>query len=170
MPRTRLFAGLSLGVTAAVVAIGMNGAAGAPGPKTLSQVMAERHGHAAGDSLYAGRGRERVDPEADGVNDGRKRQASGVVLGPHAAVTPEQLLSDGDRSGACTIGYGKGLQCLPTTPPSAGLMGMTVAEMPWTCKELRTVLAAGVVLNQRGVDPAHLDSNKDGVACDAGDR
>ena len=170
MRHTRPFAGLCIGVTAGVVAIAVHGAAGAPAPKTLSQVMAERHGHAAGDQLYAGRGRKGVDLEADGVNEGRKKQASGVAVGPHAAVTPDQLLSNGDRSGACTIGYGKGLQCLPTTPPSAGRMGMTVAEMPWTCTELRTVLAAGVVLNRRGFDPAHLDSNDDGTACGAGDR
>lgn len=170
MPTTGLRAGLCIGVTVVVVAISVHGAAGAAGPKTLGEAMADRHGHAAGDSLYAGQGRKGVDADADGVNDGRKKQASGVKVGPHAAVTSDQLLSNGDRSGACTIGYGKGLQCLPTTPPSAGRMGMSVAEMPWTCAELRTVLPAGVVLNQRGVDPARLDSNDDGTACGAGDR
>lgn len=169
MSRSSLLAGLSVGVTAVVVAVGVHGAAGAGAPTTLSQAMSERHGHAAGDPLFAGHSRRGVDADAAGVNEGRKKQASGVTVGPQSAVTPEQLLSQGDRSGACTIGYGRGMQCLPTTPPSAGRMAMSVVEMPWTCAEVRTLFPAGLPLNQQGVDPAHLDRNGDGTACGAGD-
>ena len=49
MRHTRLFVALCIGVTAGVVAIGVHGAVGAPAAKMLGQVIAERHGHAAGD-------------------------------------------------------------------------------------------------------------------------
>ncbi|MDT0264265.1 excalibur calcium-binding domain-containing protein [Jatrophihabitans lederbergiae] len=161
--------GIAVAVTT-VIGLEMSSASGASGPRSLGQAMSERHGHAAGDPIFMDKGRKGVDSDADGVNQGTKTQASKVKLGQAAAVTPDQLLSQGDRSGACTIGYGRGLQCLPTTPPSAGQMGMTVQQMPWTCAEVRTVLSRGIPLNKAGVDPAQLDGNHDGVACGPGDR
>jgi hypothetical protein len=166
--KVSLLAGLGC-CTAVVIGLGVNSASGAPAPKTLAQAMNEPHGHAAGDPDYAGKGRKGVDPEAEGVDAGTRKQAAGVKLEHGRPVTPDQILSAGDRSGACTIGYGRGQQCLPTTPPSAGQMGMSVRQMPWTCAEVRTLLPAGLPLNARGEDPAHLDGNGDGIACGSGD-
>lgn len=169
--KVSLLAGLVC-CAAAVVGLGVTSASGAPAPapKTLAQAMSERHGQAAGDPVYVGKGRKGVDRDAEGVNAGTRKQAAGVKLGRGRPVTSEHLLSKGDRSGACTIGYGRGLQCLPTTPPSAGQMGMSVAQMPWTCTEVRTLLPEGLPLNKRGEDPANLDSNSDGLACGDGDQ
>ncbi len=167
--RFRLLAVTGAALTAAVVGVHVTGASGAPAPRTLAQALRAPHGPAAGDPLWQGPAREGVAPDAAGVDQGTKRQAGSVRLGPAAAVTPDQLLSAGDRSGACTIGYGRGRVCLPTTPPSAGQMGMSVLQMPWTCTEVRTLLPAGLPLNSRGNDPAHLDGNGDGTACGTGD-
>lgn len=167
--RSLLGLGLIVAVTS-VVGLGVKSASGAPAPRSLAQAMAEQHGRAAGDSVFQGDARKGVDQDGREVNQGQRRQAAAVHLGPAAAVTPDQLLSQGDRAGACTIGYGRGLQCLPTTPPSAGRMGMSVEQMPWTCAEVQTVLPKGLPLNTPGRDPAHLDSNGDGIACGIGDR
>lgn len=172
MTRTILAAaGLTL-VAGAVVGLGTSGASGSAAPRvprSLAQAMGEQHGQAAGDPTWRDPQRAGAGPDAEGVDAGTRRQATGVVLGRAAPVAPERLLSPGDRSGACTLGYGRGRACLPTTPPSAGQMGMTVQEMPWTCAEVRSVLPRGIALNVAGVDPAHLDDNGDGTACGAGD-
>lgn len=169
--RTRSLIGLGLTLAVGtVIGVEVTSASGAPAPRTLAQAMAEQHGRAAGDPVFQGEAREGVDQDGRGVNQGLHRQAAAVRLGPAAAVTPDQLLSQGDRAGACTIGYGRGLQCLPTTPPSAGRMGMSVEQMPWTCTEVRSLLPDGLPLNTPGRDPARLDSNGDGIACGDADR
>lgn len=165
-----LAAGLLPLAVGGLVAVQTPGASGSAAPRSLAQVLGERHGVAAGDPVWRAPAHAPVGPSAKGVDSGAKDQAVDVRPGPARAVTPQQLLSPGDRSGACTIGYGRGSVCLPTTPPSAGDHGMTVEQMPWTCAEVRTLLPGGVVLNARGQDPARLDSDGDGTACGAGDR
>lgn len=114
-----------------------------------------------------------VDPGAADTNRAGHTQATGVIMHritpaeAAAATQPKDVTLLG--AGGCTPGYGKGAVCLPITPPSAGAMGMTVTQMPWTCAEVRTLIPAGIVLNNPVKDPAHLDVNKDGIACGAGD-
>ena len=111
-----------------------------------------------------------LDPGAAAVNDGTKKQAAGVVLLPAPVVDPSQVLPDGLVNG-CVSGYGQGVQCLPTTPPShAGHGSGQDMSIYWTCAEARTLLPDGITVDTPGADPLGLDSNKDGTACGAGDR
>jgi len=111
-----------------------------------------------------------LDPGAAGVNDGSKRQAAGVDLQPAPVVNPADVLPSGLVNG-CVAGYGRGVQCLPTTPPShAGHGSGRDMSMYWTCTEARTVLPDGIVVDTPGTDPLGLDGNQDGTACGAGDR
>lgn len=140
--------------------------------KTLAQVIDEPHGRANGDPIHAAvtEVHKGVDPGAAGVGEGTKKQAAAVQLTAdlHPA-QPSQVHTKGDYSAGCTVGYGHGRACLPTTPPSAGAMNMSVTQMPWTCSELRTLLPNGIAVDVKNVDPARLDSNHDGVACGVGD-
>lgn len=159
----------------AVVAIGSGGTARATAhvpALTLEQAMSQPHGVAAGDPIHDSikDSHKSQNPDAKGVDEGNKKQATGTKTRKDAPpVTAEQLYQKGDFSAGCTIGYGHGKACLPVTPPSAGAMGMTVKQMPWTCTEVRTLLPAGILLDVKGVDPAHLDTNGDGTACGQGD-
>lgn len=140
--------------------------------KTLAEAISKPHGVANGDPLHAPHieSHKGVEGGADGVNQGKKKQAAAVQLTPDIhPVSPTQLFSKGDYTAGCTVGYGHGKACLPITPPSAGAMNMSVAQMPWTCAEARTLLPKGIQVDVKGVDPAHLDSNHDGIACGAGD-
>jgi hypothetical protein len=111
-----------------------------------------------------------LDPGAAAVNDGTKKQATGVVLLPAPVVDPSQVLPNGLVNG-CVSGYGQGVQCLPTTPPShAGHGSGQDMSMYWTCAEARTLLPDGITVDTPGTDPLGLDSDKDGTACGAGDR
>lgn len=106
-----------------------------------------------------------VAPDAKGVNQGTKKQATKIKM----VKPPVQSGAQVPPTAGCTAGYGRGVVCLPITPPSAGQMGMTVKQMPWTCSEVRLYFPQGVLLTKKGVDPARLDGNKDGVACGKGD-
>lgn len=139
---------------------------------TLQEAMAQPHGAAHGDQAHptAHEDHKGVDPGAGAVNDGRKGQATAITLRPDLhPIQPGQLYAKGDYSAGCTIGYGRGKACLPVTPPSAGAMEMSVKAMPWTCMEVRTLLPKGIAVDVRGVDPARLDRNGDGIACDPTD-
>jgi len=139
---------------------------------SLAEAMAQPHGAAHGDPIHDANHEvhQGVDPGAAGVDNGSKQQATAVHTGPDLhPVQPGQLYAKGDYSAGCTVGYGHGKECLPITPPSAGAMGMSVTQMPWTCPEVRTLLPKGIRLDVRGVDPAHLDTNGDGIACDPTD-
>jgi hypothetical protein len=67
---------------------------------------------------------------------------------------------------------GRGVVCLPQTPPShaahAALTGEDLSRY-WTCTEVRTLLPQGVVVDTTGSDPLALDSEGDGTACGDGD-
>ena len=109
-----------------------------------------------------------VDQQAGGVNDGTKEQAAAVQLRPAPSVAPEQVLPSAGQVNGCETGYGRGVVCLPQTPPShaahAALTGEDLSRY-WTCTEVRTLLPQGVVVDTTGSDPLALDSNGDGTAC-----
>lgn len=112
--RTRLLAVTGGALTAAVVGV---------------QALSAPHGPAAGDPLCTGRRARpcRRSPAASTrARIGRPARSGWDPPGGD----PDQLLGTGDRSGACTIGYGPGRKCLRTSPPSAGQMGMPVQQMP----------------------------------------
>ena len=109
-----------------------------------------------------------VRAQAAGVNEGTKKQATGIVMRPITPVDPSVVGKYG-KAGGCTPGYGRGKACLPPIAPSAVAMGMTADPHPWSCAEVRTLLPKGIRLNSPGTDPLALDRNKDGVACGTGD-
>jgi len=113
-----------------------------------------------------------VDQQAGGVNDGTKEQAAAVQLQRAPSVAPEQVLPSAGQVNGCATGYGRGVVCLPQTPPShaahAALTGEDLSRY-WTCTEVRTLLPQGVVVDTTGSDPLALDSEGDGTACGDGD-
>jgi cytoskeletal protein RodZ len=142
-----------LGLLGTGTAFGIVGHGSKPQPpKSLSQAVAEQS-------------------KQQQANNGTLQQAGGVSMTTPAAIphSTETPVSVGAHTGGCTPGYGQGALCLQITPPSAVAMDMTVQEMPWTCTEVKTIFPNGLPLNVKGVDPAHLDGNKDGIACDTGD-
>jgi hypothetical protein len=80
--------------------------------------------------------------------------------------------------GGCLKEYGDAGQCLTVVPPSLAEhiqqmkdAGLDPASMPhnWSCAEVRVYFPKGITVRQPGVDPQHLDANRDGTACGAGD-
>ncbi|HEY5881426.1 MAG TPA: hypothetical protein VIU11_21130 [Nakamurella sp.] len=111
-----------------------------------------------------------LDPGAAGVNEGTKQQAAGVDLAPAPVVDPSDVLPNGLVNG-CVAGYGRGVQCLPKTPPGhAGHGSGQDMSVYCTCAQARTLLPDGITVDAAGADPLGLDSNRDGTACGAGDR
>ena len=110
-----------------------------------------------------------VRPQAAGVNEGTKRQASGVRMRPIEAGDPQRVLGTGGQYGGCTPGYGRGRACLPPTSRAAVAMGMTADAHPWTCRDVRELLPRGIGLDRQGADPLRLDTDGNGTACSAGD-
>lgn len=98
---------------------------------------------------------------------------------PRGTVDPAQVLDTASQSlGGCLKEYGDAGQCLPVVPPSLAehlqqmkSAGLDPASMPhnWTCAEVRAYFPHGIAVRQPGVDPEHLDTNRDGTACGAGD-
>lgn len=112
-----------------------------------------------------------VVPDAAGVNDGTRKQAAGLALRPAERVDPTQILPEHGLANGCAVGYGKGVACLPQTPPShAGHGSDEDMSVYWTCAEARPLLPEGIVVDAPGEDRLGLDSNGDGVACGPGDR
>lgn len=121
----------------------------------------------AAEQVYQG-----VDADAVGVNDGSKRQATDVTMQPAPIVNPSDVLPTNGLVNGCVAGYGRGVQCLPQTPPSHAAHAASSREDMsgyWTCAEARTLLPDGIVVDSPAGDPLRLDSNKDGTACGAGD-
>ncbi len=123
-----------------------------------------------------------VNPGASGVNTGDKKQASGVKMHVQKpARIPKDSIGSG-VTGGCVLGYGKGLNCLPTVPPGEIAHAQhagSVADLSarWTCSQVWLLFPDGLEVNRakdgvgsEGVDPLGLDSNRDGVACGEGDR
>ncbi|MDQ0118034.1 hypothetical protein J2T22_001211 [Pseudarthrobacter defluvii] len=100
------------------------------------------------------------------MNDGKRGQASGVKMRKAPPVDANKLKGTGN--GGCVVGYGNPGQCLPVVPPSHAAHADHGMDMAWTCGELRTIFVNGIKV-QPGKDSLKLDSNKDGVACGAGD-
>jgi hypothetical protein len=50
----------------------------------------------------------------------------------------------------------------------AGIDPSTMSH-DWSCAELRTYFPTGIAVREPGVDPAHLDTDGDGVACGPND-
>lgn len=95
------------------------------------------------------------------------RKPASKVTATRAAIKPSQVLSGSNKAVAgCEPYYGTAGQCLPDTPPSVAMAGMDMSATPWTCAEVRTIFAHGLVAQR---DPQHLDANHDGVACGTGD-
>ena len=110
---------------------------------------------------------------SDAVNYAGYQQARDIPMHRLSSTQAAQQRHPSDLTllggGGCTPGYGKGSECLPVTPPAAAAMDMNVDSMPWTCSQVRQLFPQGIVLTLRGRDPAHLDSNGDGIACGKGD-
>lgn len=96
--------------------------------------------------------------------------ATGVPRSPNPAPLSVVTESDGAVVGAngCLVTYGDGGECLPAVPQSAAEMGMTRQQMPWQCEEVNLTFPDGLPVATGG-DTLGLDSDGDGVACDAGD-
>lgn len=111
-----------------------------------------------------------VDPEAAGVNEGDKEQASGVKMKSIPKIDNKKVMGESGEFGGCTEGYGRGKQCLPPVSPAAVAMKMTAEEHPWDCGEVAKLFPKGIAVNKKGAaDPLRLDYNRDGIACGAGD-
>jgi hypothetical protein len=108
-----------------------------------------------------------LNPDAVGVNNGRKKQAQS---GPRSRVAkPEDVLSEASVTGGCRPEYGPRGECLPFIPPSHVHHPDHDMDQAWTCEEARTLHPRGIRLKDRGTDPLGLDVNGDGIACGAGD-
>jgi hypothetical protein len=82
----------------------------------------------------------------------------------HPASLPSSVLQDPKKTGVlssgCALDYGRqGVQCLPARAPG---------NKPLSCAYVLTLFPDGVVVSGR--DRFGLDTNRDGVACDRGDR
>jgi hypothetical protein len=100
--------------------------------------------------------------------------AKDLVLGdgtPRKAVEATRDMPAVGNKG-CVPQYGKEGQCLPLVPPSqtahAGHVAPQQLTRLWTCSEVRTLFPDGLPLGE--ADPLNLDTNKDRIACGAGDR
>lgn len=112
-----------------------------------------------------------VTPDAPRVNDGTKKQAAGLTLRPADRVDPTEILPEHGLANGCATGYGRGVACLPQTPPShAGHGSDEDMSVYWTCAEARPLLPEGIAVDTPGADRLGLDSNGDGIACGPGDR
>ncbi len=86
------------------------------------------------------------------------------VTGTQKQVDPLSVLPNtkatGVLSSGCAVGYGQiGTQCLSARAAN---------NKPMTCTEARKQFPSGIAVT--GNDQLNLDSNKNGVACDAGDK
>lgn len=97
---------------------------------------------------------------------GKVTMAEGIEMHPATKVDSQRLIGHGNGAG-CVKGYGDPGQCVPVVSPSAQEMGdMPGMNHSWTCAELRTLFPEGVRVKN---DSLGLDSNSNGVACDAAD-
>lgn len=92
------------------------------------------------------------------------RKGGGGHAGTHHAVSPSAVLPHPSTSrhlaSGCLIGYGApGAQCLPVRAPG---------NKPVTCAYVVTLFPEGIAVT--GKDRLRLDTDKDKIACDAGDR
>lgn len=159
---------------------GPDAAPGQPGSLTdvagrkppASRVKAPQSG---GLEQAAGRKPEN-DQGARGRSDEARDRTKGLTK--RSAVTPGKVHDADTAPGGCLAEYGADGQCLPTIPPSLAKhvqdmkkAGQDVNSMPhnWDCAELRTYFPDGITVRQAGKDPQSLDTDKDGVACGAGD-
>ena len=110
-----------------------------------------------------------VDPEAAGINEGKKKQAISVKMRNNPKIDADEVVGKSGPQGGCVKGYGRGRQCLPPISPQAVQHGMTRDQHPWNCIDLRTILPQGINVNKKGDDPLRLDFNQDGIACGRGD-
>ena len=110
-----------------------------------------------------------VNPDAAGINEGRKRQGLGIAIrGDHRRVAPGELLPSGRTLvNGCVAGYGRGAVCLPAVPPSQARHAGHGMQVAWTCAEVRTLLPQGLSVD--GPDYLLLDGNRDGTACGQSD-
>ncbi|WAH97248.1 hypothetical protein [Arthrobacter sp. MMS18-M83] len=130
---------------------------------------------AAANSKQRSLGDAAAEPNGLGLHTG----ASNPAPVPRGTVAPSQVLDTASQSlGGCLKEYGDAGQCLPVVPPSlTGHLqqmkdaGLDPASMPhnWSCVEVRLYFPHGLAVREKGVDPQHLDSNGDGIACGAPD-
>lgn len=117
-----------------------------------------------------------AEPKGLGLHTGAPNPAPA----PRGTVAPSEVLDTASQSlGGCLKEYGDAGQCLPAVPPSlTGHLqqmkdaGLDPAGMPhgWSCVEVRLYFPQGIAVRQKGVDPQHLDSNGDGIACGTSDQ
>ena len=122
---------------------------------------------APGSLTIVGQKSKPSDVQDPGVNSGRTKPAKDL-RGEKKVVGPKKILEESTARGGCTEGYGAGSLCLPVVPPSATKHAGHGMQVRWTCSEARLTLPQGIAVT--GSDQLKLDSNRDGVACGAGDR
>lgn len=161
-------------------------AIGAPDPDpgaeiSLGEAITQPHGLADGDKVLVMDENYKVpakikgvEKKARGLNSGKKKLAKELRLKERKK--PRKARVGSTATAGCVPGYGRSEMCLPVVPPGHeghAKPGVDMSYM-YSCFEVNQVFPDGIAVNSKKdgtkkVDPLRLDSDRDGVACDADD-